>query len=108
MSPDNKHLILRRIKTGSANRYDDVIDTRVTKILEKTRPITQHNLQELARMRLTAQADYIVAEVLDGFFKVRTRGKRFSIYSGDWIFLYEGDRISLPPYGTYEVQPQNI
>jgi len=78
MSPDNKHLILKRIKAGSANRYGDVIDTRVTKILEKAMP-TQHNAQEFAQMRLTAQADYIVAEVLAGYFKVRTRGTRFPI-----------------------------
>ncbi|MBS3105147.1 hypothetical protein J4234_02735 [Candidatus Woesearchaeota archaeon] len=98
---------MKRIKAGSANRYGDVIDTRVTKILEKAMP-TQHNAQEFAQMRLTAQADYIVAEVLAGYFKVRTRGTRFPIKNGQWVFLYEGDRINIPPDGTYEVQPQNI
>ena len=57
MSPDNKHLILKRIKAGSANRYGDVIDTRVTKILEKAMP-TQHNAQEFAQMKLTSPPEF--------------------------------------------------
>ena len=107
MSLNNNHLILRRVNTGSIDKYGDAIDARVT-ILEKPRPITQHNTKELARMRLTAQADYIVAEALDGYFKVRTRGIHSIIWGGEFIFLYGGDRIRIPPHGTYEVQPQNI
>ena len=106
MPHDNKHLILKKVKSDNANRYGDVIDAGVERILDKFGNIGGE--KPLAQIKLVTRADYILAEALLGIFRVRSSGIRYTLSTGEWIFLYNGDKIMLEQDGTYEVQPQNL
>ena len=106
MTLDNDYLVLKKVKGGSANRHGEVIDARVERILDKFG--NRDDESPLARIKLVTRADYILTEVLLGHVYVESKGRGGFIKSGEWIFLYKGDKIMLEQDGTYEVQPQNL